>query len=193
MSLHYKNKLQALSKKYRALSDTATDQTNKILDLEKQITEKTLKLNNYQEQVRKAEGRYSALENQRLSALSALSELRLRMATLEQENIELKNNVNITRSSDKLYISGEELDSKLTAPKTPPASFRYQLNNRGQFHSLPRQSLCNSNKLSAFPPQPKNEKANKNVAFAESANVSIIRPNLFPEKVKGKITFFHSF
>lgn len=177
-----------LSNKYRTLSDTATEQTNKILELEKHITEKILKLNSYQDQLTKAEIANSALENQRLSALSALSELRLQMATIEQENLELKNNVNITSSNDKLYISGEELDSKLTAPKTPPASFRYQLNNRGQFHSLPRQSLCNSNKLSSFPPQPKSEKVNKNVAFAESANVSIIRPNLFPEKVKGKVS-----
>lgn len=187
ISLLYKNKLQVLSKKYRTLTDTAKIQSTKIFDLEKQITDKILTLNSYQDQLQKVEILNSSLENQKLSVLSTLSELRLQIATLEQENIELKNNVNITRSIEKLYIttgSGEQINETLTAPKTPPASFRYQLNS--QFHSLPRQSLCNSTKLSSFP-QSKNEKVNKNVAFAdESTNVSIIRPTLFPEKVKGE-------
>ncbi|KAL5281980.1 PPFIBP2 family protein [Megaselia abdita] len=190
--LHYKSKLKLLSEKYRTLTDTATEQAAKIFELEKQITDKTLEINNYQDQLTKAEIATSSLENQRLAAFSKISEkdmrmseLRLRLAKLEQENLELKNNVNITKSEEQIYISGEELNGKLTAPKTPPASFRYQLNHKGQFHSLPRQSLCNSNQLSSFPPQPKIEKLNKNVAFAETTNVSFIRTNLFPEKVKG--------
>lgn len=175
--LHFKNELQELSNKFRNLSETAAQQTSKILNLEKQLTEKTLCLNNYQDQLQKSQLSISSLENKKLAALSALSELHLKVANLEQENLELKNNI------PRNIGSIERIDILKNS-----SSYKYKLNSQCQYHSLPRQSYNKSSKLSN---SQQIQEQSKNVAFAESTTVSIIQPNLFPEKENFKGNKFH--
>ncbi|XP_076750115.1 liprin-beta 1 isoform X3 [Xylocopa sonorina] len=83
------NEREALRMEVSVLSEQVDAQSNKIQELESMLREKKDSLRRMEEALQKEELSRSALETQKLELLSSLSEMKLRQASLERENLAL--------------------------------------------------------------------------------------------------------
>ncbi|XP_017466009.1 PREDICTED: liprin-beta-2 [Rhagoletis zephyria] len=144
---------EALALQYQLLADRVAEQTDKIIELEGLLNERTQLLSEREEQLQRQMLSKSTLETQKLELMSALSELKLHRAALERENVELRglenqienlnsNNASIAYkrppfgSVGNLNQTNFSGSGSVGSPKTPPASLRHQIHP--QYHSLPR-------------------------------------------------------
>lgn len=185
---------ESLAMQFQLLSDRVSEQTDKIIELEGLLAEKTQHLSANEELLQRQMLSRSALETQKLELMSALSELKLHRAALERENVELKGttishleNGNSLLISQRLAPFGSAGNLNQTAlygpgnvPKTPPSSLRHQIHP--QFHSLPRShaSKLNQNNSNTNSKNNNNTRlldansnAKRNVAFASNEKILI--------------------
>lgn len=108
----------ALRMEVSVLSEQVDAQASKILELEAQLREKKDCLRRMEEALQKEVLARSGLETQKLELLSSLSEMKLRQAGLEHENLAL-------RSGGSPVSNGEKFSR-----------------HTGQYSSLPRPSNC---------------------------------------------------
>ncbi|XP_066581290.1 kazrin-like [Prorops nasuta] len=119
------NERGALHMEISVLSDQVEAQSSKILELEGLLQEKKTSLRQMEEALQKEVLSRSALETQKLELLSSLSEMKLRQASLEHENLSL-------RTANPL-TNGERFSR-----------------HTGQYSSLPRPPAASSRKGVAF-------------------------------------------
>ncbi|XP_067643352.1 liprin-beta-2 [Eurosta solidaginis] len=142
---------EVLAAQYQLLVDRISEQSNKIIELERQLNERNQLLSEQEEQLQRQMLSRSTLETQKLELMTALSELKLHRAALERENVELRGleaqfeNISSTKPSfvrppfgsmgnlNQINYNGF---GNASSPKTPPASLRHQIHP--QYHSLPR-------------------------------------------------------
>ncbi|XP_065360803.1 liprin-beta-2 [Calliphora vicina] len=177
---------ESLSLQYQMVADKVCEQADKILDLERLLSEKSQQLSAKDELLQRQLCTRSELETQKLELMSALSELKLHRAALEKENLELKNleNLNISKEQVKQFNAPFGSMGNLTqlnysnmsgqSPKTPPTSLRHQIHPL--YHSLPR-SQCHKNgnkpKLPLNPNHNNNNRLlNKNGSISKQRNVA---------------------
>ncbi|XP_017754486.1 PREDICTED: liprin-beta-1 isoform X1 [Eufriesea mexicana] len=84
------NEREALHMEISVLSEQVDAQANKIQELESMLREKKDSLRRMEEALQKEVLSRSALETQKLELLSSLSEMKLRQASLEHENLALR-------------------------------------------------------------------------------------------------------
>ncbi|KAJ8675179.1 hypothetical protein QAD02_010965 [Eretmocerus hayati] len=85
------NERSALHMEISILSEQVDAQSGKIIELENALQEKKDALRHMEESLQKEVLSRSALETQKLELLSSLSEMKLRLAGLEHENLALRN------------------------------------------------------------------------------------------------------
>ncbi|XP_054736026.1 liprin-beta-2 [Anastrepha obliqua] len=145
---------EELAAQYQLLADRVSTQTNKILELEGLLNEKTQLLSEREEQLQRQMLSRSTLETQKFELMSALCELKLHRAALERENVELRgleNQIenNIGNKKALIPYKGPPFGSmgnlnqlnfngsgSVGSPKTPTTSLHHQIHP--QYHSLPR-------------------------------------------------------
>ncbi|XP_037914531.1 liprin-beta-1 isoform X7 [Hermetia illucens] len=193
----------ALALQVQVLTEQVSSQNDKIIDLERSLTDKTQLLNNTEDMLQREMLTRSSLETQKLELMSAMSELKLQQAALERENLELRssqmNNNNslpsrrpqasrgmLTSTPNSTFHGSvgslQQSNAGVSAPKTPPASLRHQINPH--FSSLPRTSFTSGSLSTSNGPTSKSmigtsnalidNNANpkqRNVAFAETERV----------------------
>ncbi|XP_011500891.1 PREDICTED: liprin-beta [Ceratosolen solmsi marchali] len=86
----------ALRMEISILSEQVDVQSSKIIELENALQEKQDSLRNMEESLQKEVLSRSALETQKLELLTSLSEIKLRQASLERENLTLRNTNTLT-------------------------------------------------------------------------------------------------
>lgn len=177
------------------VADKVCEQSEKILELERLLSEKNQQLSAKDELLQRQLCTRSELETQKLELMSALSELKLHRAALEKENLELKNFENLNISQDQLKRFKTPFGSvgNLTqmnysnlsgqSPKTPPISLRHQIHP--MYHSLPRSQCHKSGNKPKLPINPNHNNNNRllnnnsniskqrNVAFASNEKILI--------------------
>ncbi|CAD7005070.1 unnamed protein product [Ceratitis capitata] len=189
--LRLQREKESLAIEYQLLADRLSEQTDKILEFEGLLNERTQLLSDRDEQLQRLMLSRSTLETQKLELMSALSELKLHRATLERENVELRasekkvNNISTNEaimarkrppfgSMGNLNQTNFSSSGCVGSPKTPPASLRHQIHP--QYHSLPRaHNLKHNNNLENHRQLDGNAnmQRQRNVAFASNEKILI--------------------
>lgn len=157
---------ESLALQYQMVADKVIEQSDRIIELEGLLAEKTQQLSAKDELLQRQLCTRSELETQKLELISALSELKLHRAALERENMELKNFENLNISQEPLrritapFGSMGNLNSAGQSPKTPPSSLRHQIHPL--YHSLPRSQCHKNNNKPKLPINPHHHSNNNN-------------------------------
>ncbi|XP_046809080.1 liprin-beta-2 [Lucilia cuprina] len=172
---------ESISLQYRMVADKVCEQADKILELERLLSEKTQQLSAKDELLQRQLCTRSELETQKLELMSALSELKLHRAALEKENLELKNFENLSISKEQLKHFTAPFGSmgNLTqlnfsnksghSPKTPPTALRHQIHPL--YHSLPRSQCYKNGNKPKLPINPNHNNNNNNGNISKQRNV----------------------
>ncbi|CAD7088009.1 unnamed protein product [Hermetia illucens] len=179
----------ALALQVQVLTEQVSSQNDKIIDLERSLTDKTQLLNNTEDMLQREMLTRSSLETQKLELMSAMSELKLQQAALERENLELRssqmNNNNslpsrrpqasrgmLTSTPNSTFHGSvgslQQSNAGVSAPKTPPASLRHQINPH--FSSLPRTSFTSGSLSTSNGPTSKSMIGTSNALIDNNAN-----------------------
>ncbi|CAD7088011.1 unnamed protein product [Hermetia illucens] len=195
----------ALALQVQVLTEQVSSQNDKIIDLERSLTDKTQLLNNTEDMLQRVSDfarsigkrldqqkemlTRSSLETQKLELMSAMSELKLQQAALERENLELRssqmNNNNslpsrrpqasrgmLTSTPNSTFHGSvgslQQSNAGVSAPKTPPASLRHQINPH--FSSLPRTSFTSGSLSTSNGPTSKSMIGTSNALIDNNAN-----------------------
>lgn len=121
----FENERNVLCMEISVLSEQVEAQSNKIHELEHVLQENITSLNQMEEAFQKEVLARSNLETQKLELLTSLSEMKLKVATLEHENIALR--------TSSPYSNGEQF-SRFT----------------GQYNSLPRSAASSKGVMFAL-------------------------------------------
>lgn len=100
------NERDNLQLQVQVLSEQIEAQSDKISDLEKNLTDKKQLLANAEDLLQREMLSRSSLETQKLELMSAMSELKLQQAALERENMELRSSHVNNNSSDSIKKGG---------------------------------------------------------------------------------------
>ncbi|CAG9860942.1 unnamed protein product [Phyllotreta striolata] len=111
----------------QVLSDQIEAQSDKIVDLEKNLQEKKMHLSDTEDKLQREMLSRSSLETQKLELMSIISELKLQQAALERENMELRSNYNNNGELKKPPIM-PRMSSQPTLTSTPVQHITNQLN-----------------------------------------------------------------
>ncbi|XP_048517896.1 liprin-beta-2 isoform X3 [Dendroctonus ponderosae] len=115
----------SLQLQVQVLTEQIEAQSDKISDLEKTLQEKKTLLSDAEEKLQREVLSRSSLETQKLELMSLMSELKLNSASLERENLELRNSL-FNNNSDG---------------KKPPVMPRIPAASHGQLTSTPQHSI----------------------------------------------------
>ncbi|OXU23679.1 hypothetical protein TSAR_010686 [Trichomalopsis sarcophagae] len=122
------NERSALHMEISILSEQVDAQSSKIIELENALQEKKDSLRHMEESLQKEVLSRSALETQKLELLSSLSEMKLRQASLEHENLALRT-ANPLTNGERFSRHAGHYSSLPRPPTTSKKGVAFGMNN----------------------------------------------------------------